>query len=167
MVVSTLTAHHAAMRTHHLAAIVASALCIATLGALAGPPATASASAWNHRWDYLRFPAPIGYSKCVSRRIFLTAGTYRWRLFTAHWAHTPQTNWEPSTIGLHRGWYRWNDCLGYWERASPAPYRYVYRHRSYLNEEATSGGSVKRVHWEQGRFGDGSYHWGSALDRLG
>lgn len=39
-----------------------------------GPTATASASNWNHRSDYLKFPAPVNYTRCTQRHISLNGG---------------------------------------------------------------------------------------------
>jgi hypothetical protein len=142
------------------------ALCLVTLSVLAaGPTAGASASTWHDRWTYLRFPAPVSNGPCVpTRRIYLAGGTYRWRVFTAHWAHADQTNWRSRTIRLTSGWYYWMDCLGPWVPSRPEPRE--YRLISRLYQSGRPGAYL--VTWENGRrWGDGTYHWGSALDRVG
>jgi hypothetical protein len=170
MVVPTEMAHHRAMlKRHLLLAVAVAAGCIPTVASLAGPTATASAASWNHRWDFLRFPAPRPYKKCVTRRITFAPGRYRWRLFEAHWAHQDRPDQTTSSVRLLRGPHRWTDCLDHFERISGPP-RFVYRHRSYLDNTAHPGGPVRRVSWGLQflgkEFGIGSYHWGSTLTHL-
>lgn len=140
-----------------VAGLVAAALAVS--GSLSGPTATASASSWNDRWQFLRFPATLDQAGCEGRSIYLAAGTYRWRLFSAHWAHTDQTRWRFRRIHLRRGHYTWIACItkdlrifrshsALWERGRPG------------NPAWLTGGKIL------GAFGNGTYHWGSALDRL-
>jgi hypothetical protein len=131
----------------------------------AGPTATASADNWNHRSDYLRFPSPVNYTRCTSRRIRLD-GNYRWTVFYQHWAHPDDQRYRDRYLQLH-GVYRWLDCLHYY-RSSPGTISY-YKHRSWIRNEATGGEAL----WQQDVYeygvdhlGDGSYDWGSLLHHL-
>ena len=127
--------------------------------ALGGPvaaPATAAPTAWNDLWQYLRFPPTDGQGRCVYRWIDLAAGTYDWRLFSAHWANTQHTRWTHRRISLRRSHYRWVDCN----------YRSgtIFRHESTLYDEGPLGGSaVLAGDYQTGAYGDGNYHWGSSL----
>jgi hypothetical protein len=137
------------------------AACVATVGA---PVGTASASSWHDHWDYLKFPPTRADARCMpARRIHLAAGTYRWRVFAAHAAHTNQTRWRSKRIYLRAGWYRWSDCLSPWDREALPN---VYFEQSTLDELATSGRDASLYQYILGNFGSGVYHWGSALDRL-
>jgi hypothetical protein len=157
------------LKKQALMAAAIAAFCIATAASLAGPTTEASAASWNHRRDYLKFPAPGTYRKCVTRRIFFAPGRYRWRLFAAQSGHPNDLDSTASFVHLLRGWHRWTDCLDSFERASGPP-RFIYRHHSYLDNTGHPGGPVKRVHWtiwELGeRYGTGTYHWGSTLEHL-
>ena len=64
---------HRCMLTKRIARMLALALVVASCAA---PVSAASATAWNDRWGYLRFPASTGYGGCVYRDIYLAAGTY-------------------------------------------------------------------------------------------
>lgn len=152
-------------RTAFALALVAA--CIAALGSLAGPVSSASASTWHHRWSYLHFPAnPRVQLPCVpTRRIYLAAGRYRWRIFSYHWAHPKHPSDNTRVVRLARGWYRWDDCLGHFLHHVGEP-DYIYRLRSTLRRLATGGRVYNDKAWEDGSFGDGSYHWGSTLDRI-
>jgi hypothetical protein len=170
MVVPTgLVQHRAMLKKQLLTAAAVAAFGIATGASLAGSPATASAASWNHHRDYLKFPPPRGYRKCVSRRIFFAPGRYRWRLFEAQSGHPGDTESSTSSVRVLRGWHRWSDCLDRFERISGPP-RFIYRHRSYLDNTAHPGGPVKRVDWGLQflgeRYGIGTYHWGSTLQHL-
>jgi hypothetical protein len=68
-------------------------------------------------------------------------------------------------VRLARGWYRWDDCLGHFLHHVGEP-DYIYRLRSTLRRLATGGRVYNDKAWEDGSFGDGSYHWGSTLDRI-
>jgi hypothetical protein len=131
----------------------------------AGPTGIASASNWNHRSDYLRFPAPVNYTRCTQRHIRLN-GRYWWTLYYKHWAHpeAPEELDRPLPVQLH-GRYRWLDCLHYHRLSSGTiP---CYRHRSWIRNERTGGEMVfKQDLWYwgiEGIAGDGSYDWGSTL----
>jgi hypothetical protein len=129
----------------------------------AGPTATASASNWNHRSDYLRFPAPVNYTRCTSRHIRLN-GRYWWTLYYQHWAH-PEAPEEVDRPVYLRGRYRWLDCLHH-HRSSSGTIPY-YRHRSWIRNERTGGEVLMKQdlwYWGiEGIAGDGSYDWGSRL----
>jgi hypothetical protein len=149
-----------------LMAAAVAAFGIATVASLAGPTATASAASWNHHRDFLTFPTPRGYRKCVTRRIFFAPGNYRWQLFVTQTGHPDDPELTTSSVRLLRGWHRWTDCLDRFERISGPPH-FMYRHRSYLDNTGHAGGPVKRVHWEDGEsYGTGTYHWGSTLQHL-
>lgn len=144
-----------------LAALLTTAA-IAAAGLLAAPATPARATAWNDYWLYMHFPAQPADGRCFWRFIDLSAGTYNWRIFSAHWAHTAQTRWHQRRIYLARGNYQWTDCF----------YRSgtIYRHYSKLYDRhgGTEGsGASLGGDYQTGTYGDGTYHWGSALDRLG
>jgi hypothetical protein len=152
-------------------AVAATALAVTAAAcalSAAGPTATASADNWNHRSDYLSFPAPVNYTKCTRRYITLN-GRYWWTLYYKHWAH-PDV-WEESyrdpPVYLY-GRYRWLDCLHY-HRSSPGTIPF-YRHRSWLRNERTGGEiEYKQDFWYWGiedTAGDGLYDWGSYLDHI-
>lgn len=129
----------------------------------AGPTATASAETWNHRSDYLRFPAPVNYKRCTTRHLRLN-GNYWWELYYRHWAHPD----APEVVYRHvylNGRYRWLDCLHY-HRSSPGTIPY-YLHRSWIRNERTGGEVTYHqdlgVYGIEGISGDGSYDWGSTL----
>ena len=143
-------------------AALAAALTLLLLPQAAAPTSASAAGATNSYRAYLNFPAPVGYWRCVSRRIWLASDTYEWRRFYKHWAYTAHSAYRD--IYLRAGWYRWEDCNGYFERAS-GKYRYVYRLRSRLREEAT-GGLAESWYWENGTHGSGTYDVGSSLTRL-
>lgn len=149
-------------------AIAAAALALTAVAcalSAAGPTAPGSTEAWNHRSDYLRFPAPKDYTRCTSRRPRLS-GNYRWGLYHQHWAHPDATEVVYRHINL-RGVYRLIDCLHY-HRSSPGAIPY-YRHRSWLRNERTGGEALYQqsffVWGIEGVAGDGWYDWGSTLDR--
>jgi hypothetical protein len=144
-------------------AALAVALTLLLLPQAAAPAgAQAAGSAYNTYREYLNFPAPVGYWRCASRRIWLASATYNWTRFYKHWAY--QAHAATRTIYLQAGWYRWEDCNGYFERASGG-YRYVYRLRSRLRQEST-GGYAESWFWENGDHGSGTYDVGSSLTRL-
>jgi hypothetical protein len=130
----------------------------------AGASAPASAESWNHRSDYLRFPAPVNYTKCKRRYIRVDGGRYWWTLYYRHWAHLDAPEEVDRRIFL-KGRYRWLDCLHY-HRSSPGTIPF-YRHRSWIRNERTGGEIVYRQdlwYWGiDGISGDGSYDWGSRL----
>jgi hypothetical protein len=82
------------------------------------------------------------------RRIYLKGGNYLWRTYIAHWAHADGTRWAHDYRYLPSGWHTWKDCLT-WSGG--------YHVTSWLNIGFT-GVSL------YGGWGDGSYHWGGALD---
>jgi hypothetical protein len=128
-------------------------------GALSAPTASASGTAWNDLWQYLRFPATDNQGRCVYRWIDLAAGTYEWRLFSAHWANTHHTRWTTRRIYLRRSEYRWVDCNS---RGGT-----VFRHDSTLwDEERPFNRAVLSGDYQTGAYGNGSYHWGSSLRLL-
>ena len=85
-------------------------------------------------------------------------------MFSAHWAHTDHPQWVTRRIYLHRGNYTWSDCL----TASTGVNR-RYEHESELGEWAGTGSGTALLtgDYQFGDYGDGSYHWGSAVDRIG
>jgi hypothetical protein len=124
-------------RSIRVAAVTALAAMAVACALSVGPTATASASNWNHRSDYLKFPALVNYTRCTQRHISLN-GRYWWTLYYMHWAHpdAPEELDRPLPIQLH-GRYRWLDCLHYHRLSSGTiPF---YRHRSWIRNERTGG----------------------------
>jgi hypothetical protein len=120
--------------------------------------APASATTWNHKWSYLHFPARPHAGEPNPSRTLTLNGTYRWRAFSAHWAHTDYPRATSRTVRLH-GRYRWTDDL------RQAAIEGDYIHVSTIRNLRT-GGKVLLHYIENGRYGDGRYHWGSTLDNV-
>jgi hypothetical protein len=137
-------------------AVVALTAVMAT--ALAGPVATASADSWNHTWSYLHWPSDPKYGECVYRDIWFARGTYRWRLFMAHWAHTDSPTVKVRRLRLNGGWYSWYDCV------SAVMYSRHYLHRSGLRRFS---GLATLESMQFPGHGDGQHHYGSTLRRIG
>jgi hypothetical protein len=138
----------------------------AAAGLLAGPVGTASAAseAYNRSSAWLIRPSnPVGADHCVSRKIWLAAGTYRWRVFGQHWAGTTPPAWSDArTIWLRAGTYTWRDCL---DPAPPPPvYYWGYDHTSTLN---VGSGPAVLHEYAIASYGNGTYNYGSALLRTG
>jgi len=145
------------------------ALVVGSFFSAGGPVSAASADAWNSGAEYLRFPSSPAFGrKCAQRDIYLRAGEYRWRLYSAHWAHPENPTWSPSRwLRVRAGWYRWQDCLKYEQVWNGQNYR-IYQHVAYLDEKATAGAPAQKWWREWGRaYGDGTYDYGSALLRTG
>ena len=126
--------------------------------ALASSAPSAAASTWNHQWDYLHFPPRVGDGSPGPSRTITLNGTYRWRSFSAHWAHQDQPTARSRTLRLV-GRYSWRDTLYI------SPPRRTYLHVSELVNTRT-GGRVTIEYTETGGYGDGQYHWGSTLDNV-
>jgi hypothetical protein len=128
--------------TRSIAAIVA-ALAAATILALSATPA--SATTWHHATEYFHFVDPADASAIMPRTLNLN-GRYRWRAFTAHWAHENQPTARSRTLGLH-GRYRWDDYMqvqnGRWV------------HTSALTNLGM-GGQVTICYAPSSRYGDGT-----------
>lgn len=72
--------------------------------------AVATATAYNLRTVFLTSP-PFGDlpPACVSRSIYLAAGSYAWELY---FDHTNPTNSDTNrSIYLGAGTYKWTDCI--------------------------------------------------------
>ena len=86
-----------------------------------GPTATASASNWNHRSDYLMFPAPVNYTRCTQRHISPNA-RYWWTLYyerTGGEVLSAQDLWYWGIEGIAgAGLYDWGSTL-FHTRARP------------------------------------------------
>jgi hypothetical protein len=137
------------------------ALMLMTAVAWLAAPTSASATTSNHIWKYLHFPAWPEHGNdmgCKTRTIVTGPGTYRWRVFSAHWAHTNQTQWEQRVLHLRRARYEWRLCWmpngRKWD-----PYTKL-RDITYGGKASLTGDEIK------GAFGDGRYHMGSTLDRI-
>ena len=147
-------------RSIRLARVIAVAFAMGTATAIAGP--AGAASAWNiHEATgadrQIRFPQA---ARCIPiRRIFLAAGRYRWRLYIAHGSHPGQPTQHDREIRLTRGWYRWSDCFSFPGGHVPL------RQRSMLVSERTGGRLEHPNNPVYGRFGNGTYYWGSTLSR--
>ena len=132
---------------------------IAALGSLAGPVSPASATTSLQAHNYLHFPPwrPTGRF-CLRPRQLQLNGTYAWRAFTAHWAHPRNRFWQGRRVRL-RGRYAWFVCRQHLAKG--------YRIDTALTNQ-TGGGQVELSHHQFGGvYGDGSYDWGSTLDRVG
>jgi len=139
-------------------ALVAS---LAVLGFAGGPVAPASADGFNHRSDWLRFPAPANFSRCTVRHLTLN-GKYTWLIYYQYSPYPYGHPAKPRPVELH-GRYRWMDCLHSYR---PRPdITFYYRHRSWIRNERTGG----ELEWAQdvieGGYGtpSGRYEWGSRL----
>lgn len=131
----------------------------AALGTLAGPVSSASATTSSHAETYLHFPPwrPTGRF-CLSPRVLQLNGTYQWRAYTTHWAHPGNPFWNGRRVRL-RGRYAWFVCRQHLPRG--------YRIDTALTNQAT-GGQVELSHHQfGGYYGDGTYDWGSTIDRVG
>jgi hypothetical protein len=132
----------------------------AAVGSLAGPVSSASATTWSRTHTYLHFPPwrPTGRF-CLTPRVLRLNGTYQWRAYTSHWAHPRDPFWNGRRVRL-RGRYAWFVCRQHLRRG--------YRIDTALNNQVGGGGQVELAHHQFGGvYGDGSYDWGSTLDRVG
>jgi hypothetical protein len=125
-------------------------------------PAPASATTMNHIWNYMRFPASSEENEdlrgCTVRTIVTGPGTYRWRIFSAHWAHTDQPLQKTRVLRLRRARYSWSDC---W-----LPDGRAWSRHSQLRNVSHGGNAYLHGQNIKGSFGHGSYHMGSTLDRV-
>jgi hypothetical protein len=151
MIVRRGPATHGAGMTRSIAIVVAGAL-----AALALSAAPASAATWHHQWRYLHFPAQSGDAGYMPTRTITLNGRYFWHSFSAHSAHQSQPDETSRTVRLI-GRYRWDDGL---IRAGS-----TYIHTSSFTNVKT-GGRVSISYRLSGRFGSGSYHWGSTIDNV-
>jgi hypothetical protein len=127
--------------------------------AAVGSPATASASSWNDYWQYLHFPSRQSESLCTYRWITTGPGNYRWRVFSAHVAHQNTPRVKSRQIHLRRAKYRWVDCMPVSGSG--------FAHYSRLYNEDHGGMAELKGGYILGSWGNGRYHWGSTLDRVG
>jgi hypothetical protein len=137
---------------------------VAAVGSLAGPVSKASAHTWHHRRSHLIVPAPTNFVACVAtRRIHLAGGQYRWHAFVHHTGHR-EINRDTWTTGprLGGGWYAWDDCL----TPVKSNGRYIYHLTGTLRQLATGLRLYNDGLFYKGRYGSGTYHWGSVLDRV-
>jgi hypothetical protein len=141
-----------------LLALALAAASIAALGSLAGPISSASAITSSHKWSYLHFPPWQQRGECLPARSLQLNGTYRWRAYTTHWAHPRDPAWAARLRPL-RGRYSWFVCRDHLRKG--------YRIRTALTNQH-GGGTVELDHYQYGgEYGDGSYDWGSTLNRVG
>ena len=151
--------------TKRLKSLVSATLvtaCAAT-GMLASPATAAAAEAYNRGSAWLVRPSdPLEATKCTSRKIWLRAGTYRWRTYERYWSRTGPTFGSVRSIWLRSGTYTWRDCL---ESAPPPPVMYRgYQHVSTLN---VGRGPAVLTDYLIAGWGNGTYEYGSALLRTG
>jgi hypothetical protein len=148
-------------RINALLVIALATACAASL--LAGPATAASAEAYNRGSAWLTRPSnPVEATKCAARRIWLAAGTYRWRIYGRRWADTIPSWDGVRSIWLRAGTYTWRDCL---DSAPPPPgLHWGYNHVSTLN--VGSGPAVLSA-YAIASSGNGTYEYGSALLRTG
>jgi hypothetical protein len=118
--------------------------------------ATASATTYHHTQTYLHFPPRDKDAVSMTDRTMRLNGTYRWRAFSAHWAHEDRPTAIPRIVRLH-GTYTWHD--GWWISDGH------YRHYSSLVNVRTDG-RVSIDYPQPATYGDGTYHWGSTLDNV-
>jgi hypothetical protein len=131
---------------------------LAALGSLAGPVSSASATTWSRDDDYLHFPPwRPHFRECLPVRRLALNGTYRWRAYTKHWAH--RNEWHQRFPRL-RGRYNWFVCRQHIAGKG-------YRIDTQLSNMLTGGRVFLKHSWYGGWYGDGSYEWGSTLDRVG
>ena len=137
-----------------LLVLAAAAASVASFASLGGPVSQASAASWHHSWTYLNFAPTKPVNRCLKpRRIYLHAGSWHWRVFTAHWAHPTRARMVHWKRYFHGGWYTWTTCL--------KRIKNFYHVSSKLN-----GVNLLDLDENGHPFGDGSYHWGSTLTRL-
>jgi hypothetical protein len=135
--------------TRSLAVLIAA---LAVAGVFAAP---ASATTFHQKWDYLTFSPSKSVADVPPRRLYLN-GFYIWRVFVKHWAHQNERPYVARTVELH-GTYDWYDTLRPWNG------RYIH-HSMIVN--AATGGLLHESHEVVGRYGNGSYLWGSTIDVL-
>jgi hypothetical protein len=146
------------IRSLAAAALAGAALTLAL--SAAGPTASASADNWNRRADYLRFPAPVNFTRCKIRHLRLN-GSYTWLIYHQYSPDPSGHPYRTRTVKLH-GRYRWLDCLHTY--APPGILNY-YMHRSWIRNERTGGEVLFRLDVSEDGYGtgDGRYEWGSRL----
>ena len=134
------------------------ALATAALAAAASlsAAATASATTYHHTHTYLHFPPRAADARSMTPRTITLNGTYRWRAFSAHWAHEDRPTAVPRIVKLH-GRYEWHD--GFYISGGH------YRHYSALVNVRTLG-RVSIDYSQPATYGDGNYHWGSTLNNV-
>jgi len=144
-------------RTALALALVAAS--IAMLSSLAGPVSPASATTSSHTSTYLHFPPwRPSFRHCLRPRVLQLNGVYHWRAYTAHWAHPGNPFWNGRRVRLV-GRYTWFVCRQHLPKG--------YRIDTALTNQV-GGGQVELAHHQfGGLYGDGSYDWGSTLDRVG
>jgi hypothetical protein len=139
-----------------LALVVAS---IVALGSLAGAVSSASATTWSHTQTYLHFPPWSSGRHCLPARFLQLNGTYEWRAYFTHWAHRDNPFWEGRRVRL-RGRYGWFVCRQH--------LRTGYRIDAGFTNQVGGGGQVELSYsFFGGLYRDGTYDWGSTLDRVG
>lgn len=142
--------------------------CVATAcvaaGLLAGPVRAASPEAYNRGTAWLTRPSdPLEAGKCTTRKIWLRAGTYRWRLYERHWADpTPDWDADVRSIRLRAGTYTWRDCL----RSAPPPPG-LHRGYDHVSTLDAGRGPAALADYVIASSGNGTYEYGSALLRTG
>ena len=140
-------------RSRLAAAVVAA---VASLAA----PAAASATTIIDIWKHLDFPAVKhqGQRGCNAREIVTGPGRYRWRILSAHSAHTNQPLIDQRVLRLRRARYKWVNC---WQ-AHP----HGWDRFSYLQNLSHGGLAWQYGDIIKGNFGNGLYHLYSTLDRV-
>ena len=131
------------------------------VSALATQVSAASAASYNQARKYVHFPPLDDDGGCSERDITFAAGTYRWRVYSSHWAHADRPHQVFRRLHLRRGTYSWWNC---WGPSHDVNNR--YEHYSYLHIWA-GGEAWLKGDYQDGHYGDGSYAWRSTLQRLG
>jgi hypothetical protein len=153
MIVRRGPATHAGPMFKSLATVGAALAATAALAVSASP---ASAATWHHQNRFLAFPAQQGGAGYMPTRTIALNGRYFWHAFSAHRAHPSQPDETSRTVRLI-GRYRWDD--GLIKSGS------TYIHTSSFTNVRT-GGRVSISYPLSGRFGSGSYHWGSTIENV-
>jgi hypothetical protein len=140
---------------------------VSALASLAGPTATASATASIDMLNFLDFnlrPGAPAFETCSAERTIPRRGTYRGRdYYVRAYSGSRKRIGEPvSSKPLRltlRGRYRWIVCIR------------LVRGRGYevkaVLRSLRTGGRAPVSHIENGVvYGDGYYDWGSTIDRV-
>jgi hypothetical protein len=108
---------------------IAAVVATVSLTAVATAPTYALATATNERLQVLTENPTIDMPvSCTERSIYLTDGTYDWRVSAAI---GPGDSWGDYSIQLGAAWYTWQDCL--------IPFDGYYEHTSTLYPAASTG----------------------------
>jgi hypothetical protein len=145
------------MRTKLLTRLLGPAVIAASLVAI-GLPASASATSWNDRSQFMHIPGRQSDSLCTWRYLTLGPGNYRWRVFAEHSLHNSHPRVKTRVLHLRHARYQWVDCMPVSGRG--------YGHYSRLYNESHGGEAELKGGYILGNYGSGIYRWGSTLNRV-